>query len=299
MSYPAVSVVMAVHNGEPFVVQAIESVLRQTMTDFELITVDDASTDNTPHILQAFRERDPRVIVLRHEQRQERSRSRNHAILAANGKYIAIMDADDISMPLRLERQIEYMEANPSLVLCGVWGYEISPNNRIVGVLQPPVRDRDLRKFMFRANPFVHAGVMFRRDALLRTSLYDPALSQAEDYDLYWRVCKQGDIAVIPEFLVLHRVNWDQEKKSNFRRRLRSVKVHHKWYRAEQAPLSSYVSLFLCLTAAVLPATLVVGIRQLWRKRRTRKHVDDAEVISWLAQLEEYDKQFGEQCASY
>ncbi len=294
MSSPAVSVVMAVHNGEPFVIQAIESILRQTIADFELIVVDDASTDNTPHILQAFKERDTRVVVLRHKERQERSKSRNEAILAARGKYIAIMDADDISMPLRLERQLEHMEANPHLVLCGVWAFEISPNNEIIGALCPPVKDEDLRKLMYKTTPFVHSGVMFRRNALLRTSLYDHTLTQAEDFDLYMRVCKQGKLAVIPEFLVFHRIDWNREKKSNLRRRIQSVKVHYKWYRVDQAPLSSYVSLLQSMAVAALPASLAIGARRFWHKRRARKYLGNAEVASWLAQLKEYEngKQF-------
>lgn len=283
MSSPAVSVVMAVYNGEPFLVQAIESVLRQTITDFDLIVVDDASTDNTPRILQAFKERDSRVVVLRHEERQERSKSRNQAILAARGKYIAIMDADDLSMPQRLERQLQYMEAFEDVALLGTWGYEIDADNEIVGIWSPPVEDTALRKAMLNGNPFCHSSVMFRKAALDTTGLYDESLNSSEDYDLHWRLTRRYRCANIPDCLVLKRVDWERELQVHRLRRSKTLQVRLKWFRQEGVGLAQYMRLVMPLAALWLPPRLMVSLRRL--KRRLHPVPLPPNVAKWLDEM--------------
>jgi glycosyltransferase involved in cell wall biosynthesis len=118
---PRVTVVMAVYNAAQFLREAIASVLSQTYTDFELIVVDDASTDDSSAILRSYN--DPRIRIIRHQTNLGASLSRNDALAAARGELIAIMDADDVCAPTRIERQVEFLQAHPAvgLVGCGIY----------------------------------------------------------------------------------------------------------------------------------------------------------------------------------
>ena len=114
---PKISLIMSVYNGEDYLAEAIESVLNQTFRDFELIVINDCSTDSTPEILNGFQERDNRVKVHTNEVNLRLPSSLNKAISLAKGKYVARMDADDICLPDRLEKQYDFMESHPDVAL--------------------------------------------------------------------------------------------------------------------------------------------------------------------------------------
>ena len=116
---PAVSVVMPVYNGEKYVAEAIESILAQTFTDFEFIIVDDGSRDRSPEIISDYERRDDRIRFLAFEQNKGRAAAKNLGIEAATGQYIAGMDSDDVSLPQRLEKQVDFLRANPDIGVVG------------------------------------------------------------------------------------------------------------------------------------------------------------------------------------
>ena len=116
---PRISVVMSVHNGEQYLDEAVESILHQTFQDFEFIIVDDGSHDSTPSLLARYQQRDPRIQVHRFEENRGLSSALNLGIRLARGEYIVRMDADDISLPHRFKRQIEYMETHVEVGVCG------------------------------------------------------------------------------------------------------------------------------------------------------------------------------------
>src|SRR5688500_3733490 len=124
----AVSVIMPVYNGERFLRDAVDSILRQTYRNFELIVVDDGSTDGTSQVLDRYQDQDRRVRVHRHERNGGIVAARNQGCRLAQGRFIAVMDADDISIPERLARQIAFLEANPDIVAVGGWVCTISEN---------------------------------------------------------------------------------------------------------------------------------------------------------------------------
>jgi glycosyltransferase involved in cell wall biosynthesis len=203
VSAPAVSVVMAVFDGASWVGAAVESLLTQTLTDLEVIVIDDGSTDTTPEMLAAVH--DSRLRV----QRQERAgltRSLVRALDLARAPLVARLDADDLSLPERLARQRQFLDANPQVGLLGTGAREIDFEGHEVAIVRPPADDAAIRRALIRENPFVHSTVMMRRSALERAGGYDPAFPVAQDYDLWLRMARVTLLANLPEPLVIRRL---------------------------------------------------------------------------------------------
>ena len=197
------SVVMAVFDGASWVGAAVESLLTQTLTDLEVIVIDDGSTDTTPEVLAAVH--DSRLRV----QRQERAgltRSLGRALAIARAPLVARLDADDLSLPERLARQRQFLDANPQVGLLGTGAREIDFEGHEVAIVRPPADDAAIRRALIRENPFVHSTVMMRRSALERAGGYDPAFSVAQDYDLWLRMARVTQLANLPEPLVIRRL---------------------------------------------------------------------------------------------
>lgn len=203
MSTPIVSVIMAVYNGEPWIAEAIDSILGQTLTDFELIVVDDGSTDDTVRILGQRGDR--RITVLRQE-RGGQTAALNRGLRVARAPLLARLDADDVALPDRLERQVAFLAADPDIGLLGTGCREIAPSGLVVRTVRPPADDATLRRRLIRANPFIHSSVMFRRSVVEATGVYDESFAVAQDYDLWLRMSGVTRMATVPEPLVLRRL---------------------------------------------------------------------------------------------
>ena len=203
MSIPAVSVLMSVRDGAPWVVDAVASALAQTDPDLELIVVDDGSTDGTAAALAGFD--DPRLRVERRPA-AGLTPSLNRALDLARAPLVARLDADDVALPERIERQRRFLDAHPDVGLLGTAAREVDAAGRPVAVVTPPLDDRALRRALVRRNPFVHSSVMMRRRVLDRVGGYDPALAVAQDYELWMRMSAVTRLANLPEPLVVRRL---------------------------------------------------------------------------------------------
>ena len=196
---------MAVRDGRRWLRAAVDSALAQTFADFELLIIDDGSTDETPQILVEYRKRDRRVQVLT-QGREGLAPALNRGLAAAGGSLIARLDADDVALPQRLQRQVDYLHAHPGVVLLGSWAQVIDEQGRVRHRrLRPPTDPPSLARLLPRTNPFVHSSVMFRAAAAREVGGYRAALEMAEDYDLWLRLCEHGQIAILPEILVHYR----------------------------------------------------------------------------------------------
>ena len=206
---PAVSVVMAVHNGEAHLREAVNSILSQTLTKLELIVVDDASTDATAEVLAKYY--DPRICILRNECRLGPGGARNCALRMARAPLIAIQDADDISLPHRLESQAEFLAKNPPLGGAGAYAAVIGEAGRDDGTMSyPPTRDLEIKWALLFWNPFIHTSVMVRRSVLGETGGYaeqGELAWLAEDYELLSRINRKHRTANMGEVLVRYRIN--------------------------------------------------------------------------------------------
>ena len=204
MTAPKVSVVMPVYNGEHYVREAIDSVLNQTFKDFELIVINDGSTDGSAQVIESYR--DSRIIFLCNSENTGLANVRNKGLDVASGEYIAWLDCDDISLPRRLEKQVALLDADPRIGLCGTWVRTIGGSTEDVWkYLTDP---EFLRARMLFDDPLATSSVMMRaacvREPKLRFNLEHPP---AEDYELWERISREWKISNIPEILTLYRLH--------------------------------------------------------------------------------------------
>lgn len=206
MNKPLVSVVISIYNAETYIAQAIESILSQTLQNFELILIDDASTDNTLQIINSFKKKDKRIKVIRNKKNLHMAESLNLAIDQAKSDIIARMDQDDISLPKRLEIQYEFLKSHPDIAIVGNDIIVIDERNTTVGKRIYPITSDQLKKIMFRYSPFAHPTVMFRKDAYLKTGRYDGTKYPCEDIDFWFRLGRKYKFASIPMPLLKYRL---------------------------------------------------------------------------------------------
>lgn len=212
MKHPKITVLMPVYNEEKFLREAIESILHQTFGDFELILLDDGSIDGSPAILAEYAHQDPRVSLVKNETNQGLIQTLNHGLEIANGEYIARMDADDISLPERFDRQVAYMDQHPEVGVLGTNIAQIDEKGRLMNRGRPldsrPISPTVISWMMLWRCAIYHPTVMIRRSVLRQTGFaYNPRFRHAEDYDLWTRLNKHTVIASLPEVLVYYRVH--------------------------------------------------------------------------------------------
>ncbi|MEE8341822.1 MAG: glycosyltransferase family 2 protein, partial [Candidatus Neomarinimicrobiota bacterium] len=157
---PKISVILPVYNGEEHLTECVESILHQSYTNFEFVIVDDASTDNTPQILKKYSNQDERVRVITNPINQKQTISANTACKNTSGKYIARMDADDIALPMRFEKQLNFLEANPCVSMVGSWINTISDNGKIMGQWKTSTDSNILIWDLLFGTSFAHSSVM-------------------------------------------------------------------------------------------------------------------------------------------
>lgn len=203
-SIPRVSVLMVVRNGMPYIRQAVESLFGQTMHDWELIIADDGSTDQTPLYCRSLT--DPRVRYFPLGQ-VGLVEARNFTLRTARAPLVAVLDADDLAMPERLQRQHEFLQEHPDCVLLGAQVEDVDPEGRPIGRREFPLEDEALRWRLFFGMPFIHPSSMFRREAALACGGYRPEFPLAEDYDLFTRLAEHGRLANLPQCLLRYRIH--------------------------------------------------------------------------------------------
>lgn len=185
-----ISILMPVYNVEKFVTEAIESILNQTYENFELIIIDDCSTDRTANIVKDYSMKDSRVIYLQNEQNLKIVKSLNRGLKICKGEYICRMDGDDISELDRLEKKVEFLENNPSIDLVGCSVLAINEEGKQIGKNKMLDNERKIRKTIKYSSPVLHLW-MARKSVYDSIGLYRE-IKYVEDYDFLLRVIKKG-----------------------------------------------------------------------------------------------------------
>jgi len=269
-SNPLVSVLMPAYNAERYIGEAIESILNQTFDDFELVVVNDCSTDNTPKIIEDFAENDGRIRVLHNEKNLKLSRSLNRGIQVARGKYIARMDADDISLPGRLESQVKYMEENPEVGVSGGTMIIINETNAVIGKRRYWTGDEEIRKRIFRFSPFCHPAIIIRKSVLKKSGLYNHYYNPAEDYDLYFRIGQCAKFGNLREPLIKYRVVSGSMTTGDLKKmELKTIEIRKKFYESYHASLGDKVYNFLHYGSVVFP--LIPAKQKIWLFSKVRE----------------------------
>ncbi|MBI5912305.1 MAG: glycosyltransferase [Betaproteobacteria bacterium] len=203
---PRVAVLLPVYNGAKYIAEAVRSVLTQTFADFELIVIDDGSTDCSAEVLEGFS--DTRLRVIRFSENRGLVAALNHGIRESRSELIARMDADDICMPTRFERQVDFLDSHPKVALCGTWTRQFGDNSF---VRRPPVEAKQIRARMFLGWAMDHPSIMLRRSFLeLHDLAYDDDFKHVEDFDLFLRAAELGDLANLPEILLRTRAHAEE-----------------------------------------------------------------------------------------
>ncbi len=228
---PDISVIMSVYNGETYLAEAIESVINQTFQNWELIIINDCSTDTTAEILADFSLRDKRIKVYTNEVNLKLPSSLNKAISLSCGKYIARMDADDICLPDRLEKQYKFMEERSDVALSSCRFLTVKNGVYASGGAGGRCDFGALKAMLLVANPILHPGVIAKSEIMKKLN-YDTTLTCTEDLELWTRmVMSNQKIEILPECLLIYRLHDKQITSTTLERQHTEVlKIEQKYY---------------------------------------------------------------------
>lgn len=216
---PKVTVFMAAYNAEPFIAEAISSILGQSFENFELLIVNDGSTDRTVEVIQSFT--DPRIKLIHNGTNKGLAYTRNRALDEAQGEFIAVLDSDDIAVSDRLQLQYDYMTNHQEVALCSGHAALIDGRGRPIGQQFIVPTGNAVNMEMFFGNPFINSAAMFRADVLKEFHGYREFVP-AEDFDFFLRISEKYPVANMDRLLVYYRVH-DQNISTIQSARLRQV----------------------------------------------------------------------------
>jgi glycosyltransferase involved in cell wall biosynthesis len=206
MNSPLISVVLPVYNAELYITDTINSILNQTYTNFELIIINDGSNDNSEGCILQFQ--DQRIKYFKNEKNLKLIQTLNLGLGLAEGKYIARIDADDIALPQRFEKQIDFLEKNSEYGIVGSFAETFGSENKKLTFVQ---EDVDIRYAFLTHNPFVHSSVMIRNQILTENKLsFDLTQLHVEDYALWIKILNFSKGKILPEILIKYRIHENQ-----------------------------------------------------------------------------------------
>ena len=239
------SVILPVYNQEKYLKESINSILNQSYKNFELIIINDGSTDGSEKIIFEFK--DPRIIYFKQDN-LGLTKTLNIAINKAKGKFIARMDADDIAGKTRFEKQINYFDKHPDFKICGTWAKLIDEEGNIINYKKTKNTDHDIKKNIIKKNEFVHPSVMFDKNMFVELGGYNNEFKIAQDYDFFIRACKKYKVYNIPEFLIKQRINKESISISKMRKSLKSA-LKIRWKAIMEYDYPKYYLIFLIYPA--------------------------------------------------
>jgi glycosyltransferase involved in cell wall biosynthesis len=204
---PAISVLMPVYNAERYLIQAVDSILNQTFTDFEFLIIDDGSTDGSRVILERYAAADPRIRLVSRPNTGY-AVALNEMIGMARGEFLARMDSDDVARPDRFEHQAAFLKSHPEVVCVGGWIQLIDAAGRRLTRQQTPTDNESLQNLALQGGmPMGHPTLMYRRQAVEAIGRYRTDFMPAEDVDLILRIGEQGQLAALPRVVLDYRLH--------------------------------------------------------------------------------------------
>lgn len=203
---PLISVIMPAYNAEKYISNAIESILNQTFKKFELIIINDFSTDKTLDIIKSFKKKDPRIEIVNNDMRLDIARTLNKGIDMAKSNMIARMDADDIAFSNRLELQYKLISSSKNIAVVGANIVIMNTSGNETAIRSYPDSSEKLKNCLFKYSPFAHPVVMFRKNIFEEVGRYNPKYSPTEDLDLWFRLGSKYSFGSVPKPLLKYRL---------------------------------------------------------------------------------------------
>lgn len=291
---PDISLIMSVYNGETYLAEAIESVINQTFKNWELIIINDCSTDSTEKILSDFSVRDERIKVYPNEINLKLPTSLNKAISLCTGKYIARMDADDICLPDRLEKQYKFMQEHSDVALSSCRFMTVKNGVYASGGAGGRCDFESLKAMLLVTNPILHPGVIAKAE-VLKSFNYDTTLTCTEDLELWTRLATNNQkIEIFPECLLIYRLHDKQITSTTLERQHTEVlKIEQKYYSSlfegmDEDMQKFYISGIYFKENADIDKFLEYA---KWLKKAAKKHIDkDAINYALFEMLAEYKR---------
>lgn len=267
---PIISVMMTVYNAERFLDDSIGSILNQTFSNFEFIILNDGSTDNSFKIIEKYAKKDIRILILNNEKNLGIAESRTKCVKFSKGKYIAIADADDISIPTRLEKQLKYLEDSKEYgVVGGFLELFDSETGKIIGIRRYHKDDIKLRKRIFIYSPIAQPASMIRKEVFDTIGFYNPEYPPVEDLDIWFRLGTKYKFANIQEVLIKYRVHRNSATIKNMHKvKYLTLEIRKKYmykYNYHSTFLDKTFLFLLKIAWHVIPSHIVFSIFSFFR----------------------------------
>lgn len=264
-----VSVVMPAYNSEKYISEAIESVLNQTFKDFEFIIIDDGSTDKTWEIIQEYAKKDERIIAFKNEKNLNNYATRNKGIKISKGKYIVWQDSDDISFPERLQKQVDFMEKNIEVGICGSY-MQVFTDEKDLNIRKYSIDDKDLRKDIFKFSPIAQPAAIIRKSCYEKVGYYDDRFDATQDLDMTFRIGNEFKLANIPEVLIRYRVHPDSVTYKKVNKQIQNaLRIRRKYYSGYnyEIDLSGRIACTVAWCMQFMPVGVVYKVFELFRSK--------------------------------
>jgi len=255
---PLVSILIPVYNGSLYLGETIASIKKNSYSNYEIILVDDGSTDESKRLCAAFVKKDSRIKFYSFTKNQGMTRVLNFGIRKAKGKYIARLNQDDLIVTNRLEKQVKFLEANSEYVAIGGQIVLFTEDNPHFATVNFPLTDKEIRKKWLMLSPFSDPTVMYQKKAVLKTSGYSQFFWPADDVHMWYQLGKLGQLANLPD--VLTKVRWHKDCGSikKHRRQMQKTWAAHLWAAKNVERPSSFIRIFWLgqyLAGLLLPPT--------------------------------------------
>lgn len=274
---PLISVILPVYNASQFLSQAIESIVKQTYTNWEMIIVDDCSTDDSYKIAKSFAKKDKRIKVLKTKKKVPVGNVANLALKKAKGEYVARMDADDISLPTRFAKQLNFLQQNTKVIGVGGQCQLIDAQNKRTGYKIFPTSSKEIQEMMFYYYPVQSPTFMVRRSALpIDFIWYEEKVESAEEHELLFKLHQYGQVANLPDVTLLYRMHENNVSKKHPKRdffhifQVRVKSIFQYGYRPSLAGIIK--NLVQVLIISILPEKLIFPAYAFVRKFQSQEN---------------------------
>lgn len=261
-----ITVLMSVYNDEKYLKESIESILKQSVKDFEFLIFEDCSTDNSRIILKEYEKKDKRIKLVLNTSNKGLSFNLAKGVLMAKNEWIARMDADDIALKERFSLQLDYIKKHPKVDVLGGYVIDIDENGLEKGIRKVPLTHNKISSLIWTC-PFIHPTVIYRKKSILEAGSYNKDLRRRQDYDLWFRCHKMNlEFANLDVPLIYYRATDDYYKKNDYTVQLNQVKLGFKGaFLVKSSPIA-YIGITVAFFKGILPIKLRKPISIVFRK---------------------------------